>query len=312
MQFIAGAAAMALATPWAQAQAPAWPVKPVRVYTSSAGGGNDFVARIVSQGLAPVLGQPVVVENRAGIIAVETVSKAPPDGYSLLVIGSSLWVDPLMSETPAWDPVRDFAPVTLAVISPNVLVTHPSVPAKSVKELIALAKAKPGELNFASAGSGSTPHIAAELFKYMAGVEIVRVMYKSTNQALNDLIAGQVQLTFTPGGTAMGHVKAGKLNALGVTSQQPSALFPGLAPIAASGVPGYEAVSTYGLFAPAKTPAAIVTRLYQETLKTLAQPAVREKLLATGSEAVGSSPEELAAKIRSEMARLAKVLKPGG
>ncbi len=303
--------ALSTAATTATAQAQAYPAKPIRVYTSAAGGGNDLVARIISQGLSPALGQPVLVENRAGILSVEAVSKAPPDGYSLLVIGSSLWVDPLMREDAGWDPVRDFAPITLAVASPNVLVVHPSVQANSIRELIALAKAKPGALNYASAGSGSTPHIAAELFKYMAEVDIVRVLYKGTAQALNDLIAGQCQLTFTPAGTASQFVKSGKLRALGVTSLQPSALFPGLPTIASSGVPGYEAVSTYGVFAPAKTPAAIVTRLNQEILKTLTQPAVREKLFSTGSEAVGSSPEELAAKIKSEMARLAKVVKPG-
>lgn len=292
-------------------RAQAYPAKPIRIFTSAAGGGNDYVARVIGQGISPVLGQPVVVENRAGIISVESVAKAAPDGYSLLVIGSSLWVDPLMRDDAAWDPMRDFAPITLAVVSPNVLVLHPSVPARTVKELIALARARPGELNYASAGSGSTPHIAAELFRHMAGIDIVRVLYKGTAPALNDLIAGQTQLTFTPAGTATQHVKAGKLNALGVTSLQPSSLFPGLPTIASSGIPGYEAVSTYGAFAPARTPATVVTRLNQEMLKILAQPAVKEKLFSTGSEPVGSTPEELTARIRSEMVRLSRVLKPG-
>lgn len=292
-------------------QAQNYPAKSIRIYTSATGGGNDLVARLIGQGISPALGQPVVIENRAGIISVETVAKAVPDGYSLLVIGSSLWVDPLMREEAGWDPVRDFAPITLAVTSPNVLVVNPSVPAKTVRELIALAKARPGDLNYASAGSGSTPHIAAELFKYMAGVDIVRVLYKGTAPALNDLIAGECHLTFTPAGTATQHVKAGKLRALGVTSLQPSSLFPGLPTIAASGVAGYEAVSTYGVFAPAKTPSTIVARLNLEILKALNQPDAKQRLFNTGSEAIGSTPDELTAKIKSEMTRLAKVLKPG-
>ena len=290
-----------------------YPIKTVRIYTSGAGGGNDLVARIIAQGISPVLGQPVVVENRVGIISVDSVSKAAPDGYSLLVIGSSLWIDPLMRDDGGgWDPIRDFAPITLAVISPNVLVVNPSLPVKTTRELIALAKSRPGDLNYASAGSGSTPHVAAELFKYMAGVNIVRILYKNTATALTELIGGQVHLTFTPAGTATPHVKSGKLRALGVTTAQQSALFPGLPTLAASGVPGYEAASTYGLFAPAKTPSAIVMRLNQETLKMLAQPGAKEKVFNTGSEVIGSTPDELTAKMRSETTRLAKVVKSTG
>jgi len=304
-------ASLCAATGAAPALAQDYPNRPIRIFTSAVGGGNDLVSRIIGQGIAPALGQPVVVENRAGIISVETVAKAPPNGYSLLVIGSSLWVYPLMREDVNWDPLRDFAPVSLAVMSPNVLVTNPSLPVRTVKELIALAKARPGELNYASAGSGSTPHTAAELFKYMAGVNIVRVLYKGTAQALGDLISGQCHLTFTPAGTAAPHVKAGRLRALGVTTARPSALFPGLPTIAASGVPGYEAASTYGVFVPAKTAPAIVARLNQEIVKALTQPGIREKLFDTGSEAVASSADELGATMKSEMARLGKVFKPG-
>ncbi len=290
-------------------QAQGYPAKTVRIYTSGAGGGNDLVARLIAQGAAPVLGQPVVVDNRAGIVAVDIVAKAPADGYSLLVIGSALWIDPLMRDDVAWDPLRDFAPITLAVLSPNVLVVNPALPVKTVKELITLAKARPGDLNYASADSGSTPHIAAELFNYLAGVNVVRVLYKSSSAALTDLIGGQVQLAFTPAGNATPHVKSGKLRALAVTTPQPSVILPGLPTVAAAGVPGYEAVSTYGFFAPAKTPVPIVTRWHQEIAKLLTQPGVKEKLFNTGSEAVGSTPEELTAKMKSEMARLSKVMK---
>jgi tripartite-type tricarboxylate transporter receptor subunit TctC len=294
----------------ATASAQTYPTRPIRILTSAAGGGNDVVSRLIGQGIAGPLGQPVVIDNRAGIVSIDTVAKATPNGYTLLVIGSSLWIEPLMKEQALWNPLRDFAPISLAVSTPNVLVVHPSVRATTTKELIALAKARPGELNYASAGSGSTPHVSAELFKHMAGLNIVRVVYKGTAAALNDLMSGEVQLAFSPAGTVSSHVKSGKLRALSVTSAQPSELFPGLPTVAASGVPGYESASTYGVFAPARTPPAIVARLNLEIVRTLGQPDVKEKLFNTGSEAVGSTPQELEAKIKSDMARFGKVLKP--
>jgi tripartite-type tricarboxylate transporter receptor subunit TctC len=208
-----------------------------------------------------------------------------------------------------WDPIKDFAPITLAITSPNLLVVHPSMPVNTVKDLIALAKRRPGELNDAGGQTGSSTHLAAELFKAMADVNIVRVPYKGVGPALNALIGGEAQLSFTNPGAAAPHVKAKRLRAVAVTSAQPSALLPGLTTVAASGLPGYEAVSIFGMFAPAKTPTAIIDRLYQEMARALAAPDVKEKFLASGVETVGSSPDQLANAIKAEMSRMGKVIK---
>ncbi|MBI3069160.1 MAG: tripartite tricarboxylate transporter substrate binding protein [Betaproteobacteria bacterium] len=292
-----------------------YPTKPIRIVAAGPGGTGDFVARLVGQGLTVRLGQQVVVENRAaggGIIAAQTVAQAAPDGYTLLSYGPTIWLLPFLRRSVPYDPVRDFSPVTSLVTAPNLLVVHPSLPAKSVKELIALAKARPGELNYGSGATGATPHLAAELFKTMAGVDIVRINYKSTGQALNDLIAGQVQLMFSSAAAGLMHVKSGRLRALAVTSAQPSALFPGMPTVAAAGLPGYESASIFAVFAPAKTPAALIHRLNQEIVRVLNGADAREKLLNSGLEAVGSSPEEFAATMKSEMARWGKVIKDAG
>jgi tripartite-type tricarboxylate transporter receptor subunit TctC len=288
-----------------------YPNKPVRIVTSVPGSGNDLVARVVAQGLTSSLGQQVIVDNR-GVVAMEIVAKAPRDGYTLLAFGSPLWILPLLRTDAAWDPVKDFLPVILATSSPNILVVHPSVPVTSVKDLIALAKAKPGQLNYASAGPGSIAHIAAELFKSMAQVDFVHVPYKGTGSAFNDLIGGQVQLMFSTAAAVTGHVKSGRLKALAVTSIKPSALAPGLPTVAASGLPGYEAASMVGVLAPAGTPRAIITRLNQEIGQVLDKPDVKERLFATGAETVGGPPEQFAATMKSEMARLGKLIKDAG
>ena len=288
-----------------------YPVKPVRIVTSEIGGGTDFAARIVAQSLSGSLGQQVVVDNRSTLAATLFVSKAAPDGYTLLVSGSSFSVVPLLEKT-AYDPVRDFAPITLLVRALSILVVHPSLPVKSVKELIALAKAKPGELNYAAGSIGSTPHLAAELFNSMAGVNIVRINYKGTGPALNDLIAGQVQMMFPASGGVAPHIRSGRLRALAVTGPQPSALFSRLPTVSASGLPGYESVGMTGLVAPAGTPAAIIRRLNQDVVRILAQEDVKQKFFNGGVEPIGNSPEEFAAAIKSNMVMLGKVIKDAG
>lgn len=240
-----------------------YPAKLIRVITAEAGGSSDLVSRLISQELSAGLGQQVIVENRggaSGVIAAETFVKARPDGYTLLLYSTGIWILPLMQKVP-YDPVRDFSPITLATMAPNILVVHPSLPVKSVKELIALAKARPGELNYGSGGSGTSNHLAAELFNAMAGVKIVRIFYKSGGLALKDLAGGHVHLMFSVASYTAPHVKSGRVRALAVTSARPSALLPGLPTVAAAGLPGYESVGMTGLFALAKTPAAIITRL---------------------------------------------------
>jgi len=294
-----------------QASAQKFPVKPVRIVTSALGSGSDFTARLVAQALSGRLGQQVIVDNR-GLIGLEMVAKAPPDGYTLLAYGSPLWLSPLLRDNATWDVVRDFAPVSLTNSSPNLVIIHPSIPARSIRELIALAKARPAELNYGSGSSGSSTHLAVELFKSMAGVNIVRIPYKGGGQALSDLIVGAVHLLITSGSGVMPHIKSGRLRALAIASAEPSALAPGLPTVAASGLPGYEAASMTGVFAPAKTPVALITLLNQEIVRTLNTAEAKERLISVGNEAVGSSPEELSAKIKSEVVRMSAVIKVAG
>lgn len=287
-----------------------YPNRPVHIATSEAGGAGDLASRIIAQGLAPVLGQQVVVENRP-TTAAEIVAKAPPDGYTLLHYGNVVWLGPLMRKV-QWDPLKDFSPIMFTVRSPNLLVVTPSLPAKSVKELLALAKARPGQLNYASSSTGSSTHLAAELFNAMAEIKLVRVNYKGVAQAITDIIRGEVQLMFVVAGSVMPHIKSGKLRALAVTSAKPSALFPGLPTVAASGVPNYESSAQFGLFAPANTPASVITRVNQDVRRVLNRPDVKEKFFNAGAETVGSSPEEFAAMLKSETAKWAKVIKNAG
>ena len=286
-----------------------YPTKPVRIVTPPAGAGNDYVARVIAQGLTASLGQQLVVDNRPAAIVGELVAKAPADGYTLLAIGSVLWLTPLLQDNVGYDPVKDFSPISVTGLSVNVLVVHPSVAANSVKELIALAKAKPGQLNYATGGTGSSNHLAAELFKSMAGINLVRIPYKGSGPAVNDLVSGQVQIMFPTTAAGLPHVKSGRLRALGVTSLQPSVLAPGLPTVADSGVPGYESVVMYALFAPAKTPAAIVKRVNKDLVQYLRSAAGTERLFTAGIEVVASTPGELATAMKSEMTRLGKLIK---
>ena len=289
-----------------------FPNRPVRIVTSEAGGGNDFQARIVAKGLSAALGQQVIVENRpSGVIPGDIVSKAQPNGYTLLLYNNTLWTGPLMQSTP-YDPVKDLAPIAGVASGPNVLVVNTSLPVKSVAELVALAKARPGGLNYASSGTGASNHLAAELFKFMTGVDIVRIGYKGAGQALNDLIAGQVQVMFPTAGAAAPHVKSGRVKGLAVTSAEPSPLMPGLPAVAASGLPGYESIAIYGVFAPARTPRGLIARLNAEILRVLALPDVKALFFNAGMEIMGGSPEQLAVTVKSEMARMDKVIKAAG
>jgi len=289
----------------------AYPSKPIRIVTAAAGAGSDFFSRLIAQALSEPLGQQVIVDNRAsGIVASEVVSKAAPDGYTLTVGGSAHWIRPLFAKMP-YDAVKDFAAITLVSKDAFVLAAHPSMPIKSVKELIALAKSKPGQLNYGTSGTGSTQHLATESFAAMAGIKLTHIPYKGSAMAITDLLAGESQVMINDVGLIMPHAKVGKLRALAVTTAEPSALVPGLPPIA-SEVPGYEAVSMTGLWAPAGTPAAIITRLNQETVRALNRADIKERILKAGSEAVGNSPEQFTALIKADMSRITKVIKEAG
>ena len=281
-----------------------YPSKVVRIQTTEAGGYPDAVARLLAQGLSASLGQQVIVENRA-IAAVELVAKAPPDGYTL-------WLSPYLRDGVTWDPLRDFAPVMLATHSPNIMVVHPSLPVKSVRDLIALAKARPGELNYSTSSPGSGNHLAAELFRVMAEVKVVRINYKGTGSALNSLASGEVQLSFPSAGSVLPHLRAGRVRALAVTSAQPSALAPELPTVAAAGLPGYEASAYNGLLAPAKTSPAVIAKLNQDALQILRRIEVKERIFNGGGEVVGGTPDEFAAVMRLEMAKWGKLIREAG
>jgi tripartite-type tricarboxylate transporter receptor subunit TctC len=286
-----------------------YPTKPIRIVTAPPGAGNDFMARVIAQGLSASLGQQMVVDNRPAGIIGELVAKAPADGYTLLAVGSVLWLTPLLQDNVGYDPVKDFSPISVTSRSLNILVVHPSVAANSVRELIALARSKPGQLNYATGATGASNHLAGELFKSIAGVDLVRIAYKGSGPAVNDLLGGQVHMMFPTTAAGLPHVRAGRLRALAVTSLQPSALAPGLPPVAESGLPGYESVVMYALFAPAKTPAPIVNRLHTELAQFLRSAAATERLFNVGVEAVASSPRELATAMESEMSRMGKLIK---
>lgn len=289
------------------AQTGPYPSKVVRIITTSPGSGTELAARMIARGLSASFGQQVIVDNR-GIIGVEITAKSAPDGYTVLHYTSPVWLLRYMQEV-RWDVERDFASVTLASRTPNIIVVHPSLPVTTVRQLIALAKQRPDEINYASGTLGASAHLSAELFSSMAGVRFTRVAYKGSGPAVNDLLAGQVQLMFPAAGSATGHVKAGRLKALAVTTAEPTPLAPGLPTVAQSGLPGYESTSMSGYFAPAKTPAAIVQRLNQEIVRVLGDADNKHRMAAIGVDLVGSSPDEFAGMIKTESARMAPILK---
>jgi len=294
-----------------------WPSRPVRLLVPFAAGAgiNDIMARLVGQHLGAGLGQPVVIENRAGaggIAGTEAAAKAAPDGYTFLMTNVSLVTSAYLYPKLPYDPQNDFVPVTLVATSPLMLVVHPSVAAKSVQELVALAKANPGRLNFGSGGVGSTPHLSAELFKSAAGIDAVHVPYKGGAPALNDLVGGQLSFMIENVPGTMPFVKQGRLRALAITSAQRSPLEPALPTMVVSGVPGYEVVGWQGLFAVAGTAPDIVERLQADVGKVLRLPEVRERLAALGAEPVGSTPEEFGAFIRAERTRWGRIIREKG
>lgn len=294
--------------PFAQAQS--YPSKYVKIITAAPGSANDLVARIVGQEMVKSLGQQVVVENRGGL-AIEATLRAPADGYTVMFYGSAVWTTPLMREDIEWHPLRDLVPIALAVDSPNVLVVHPSLPVKSVKELVALAKARPRMLNYGAGTPGASPHLSTELFKAMTGTEIVRIGYKGTGPSVAALLAGEVQMMFAGAGSVTTYIRSGKLRALAVASETRSALVPGVPTVSEAGVPGYESASRMGYFAPAKTPMAIVDRLNRDINQALDNPEVKGRLFDSGIETVGGKPHEFSEMIAREMAKWGKLIRDG-
>ncbi len=287
-----------------------YPSKPVRIVTAAPGGGVDFTARLLALGLTEILGQQFVVDNRGGThVAPMTVANAVADGYTVLIHNNTIWTAPLLEKAPY--SMAQLAPVLLASRALSILVVHPSLPVHSVKELIALAKAKPGDLNYASGPVGSANFLAAELFKHMAGVNLVRIGYKGGGPAVSDLIAGQVKVMFATTGSVTQHVKSGRLRALAATSAEPTALAPGLPTIAAT-VPGYESLAFYGMFVPLNTPATIIARLNQASRTYLGLPDTKERFFNSGVEAVGSTPQEFDAAVKADTARMRKVILASG
>jgi tripartite-type tricarboxylate transporter receptor subunit TctC len=279
------------------------------------GGGADAIARNISQKLTEALGQPVVIDNRAGaggIIGLDAASKAAPDGYTLLMAPSGpMVIHPSLHAKLSYNPSKDFAPISQITTTPLILVVHPSLPVKSVKALIQLAKASPGTLNFASVGKGGSSHLAAEMFMMMTAINMVHVPYKGLTPALTALLSGEVQVMFS-GMTMVPQVRSGKLRPLGVTSAKRSSALPEVPTIAESGVPGYETATWYGMLAPAGTPPAIIERLNREIVKILGVPELRARLAFEGADPVGNSPEEFAEYIRLELARWARTIKQAG
>ena len=312
-QFTAGVLTAACLASAAMAQN--YPAKPIRVVVPQApGGGNDTIARMIGQKLTATLKQQIAVDNRpgaGGMIAAELVAKAAPDGYTLLLANvATLAIIPNVQKKPPYDALRDFEPVSLIAQAPLLVVVHPSLPVKSMKELIALAKAKPGQLNYASNGVGSSTHLATELFAMLAGVKLVHVPYKGLAPALTDVLSGQVPLMFSSAVAMMPHVKAGKLRALGMTGSRRAASQPEIPTVAeAAGLKDYEAGSWYGLAAPAGTPRAIIELLNRETVAAMKAPDIIERLSFEGVIPVGNSPEEFAAYIRAEHARIGRVIR---
>jgi tripartite-type tricarboxylate transporter receptor subunit TctC len=305
-----GALAMAVATTVAAQE---WPTKSVRfIVPYPPGGGTDIIARIVQDRLSKALGQPIIIENRGGaggVLGTEAVAKSAPDGYTFLFTLSSHSINPLLQKL-SYDVEKDFLPVSLVASLPQILAVHPSLPIHSVAELIAAAKANPGKLEFASVGNGTPSHIAGELLKQRAGIDMLHIPYRGGGPAVTDAIAGQVPLIFVSIPVAMQHVKSGRLRGLAVTTLKRSPAAPEIPTMAeAAGIPDYEVDSWYGVFAPAKTPAAIVTRMRDELAATVAIPEIREMLLQQGADGVGSTPEELGRVVAADLAKWAPLIR---
>jgi tripartite-type tricarboxylate transporter receptor subunit TctC len=313
---LAAAGALGLSPFAVQAQA-AFPSKALTIVVPfSAGGTTDILARVVGQYMSKDLGQPVIIDNRAGAggnIGAQMVARAAPDGYTLLMgtVGTHAINQSLYKKMP-FDPIKDFAPITRVALVPNLLVANPGQPYKNVKELIAYAKANPGKVTFASSGSGTSIHLSGEMFSQMAGVEMQHIPYKGSAPALTDLLGGQTAIMFDNMPSVIGHVKAGKLRPLAVTTPQRSPALPDVPTIAEAGVPGYSATSWFGLLAPANTPAPVIAKLNASILKALADPEVKKKMAEQGAEPHGEKPEQFAEFIRSETAKWGQTVKKSG
>jgi tripartite-type tricarboxylate transporter receptor subunit TctC len=303
--------AMVFACGFAAAQS--YPAKPVRMLVPfPPGGGTDYTARLISQKLTEIWGQQVIVDNRPGAsttIASEIVAKAPADGYTLIMGSTNHTINPSLYPRIPYDTIKDFAPVTVAVTASYVLVVHPSLPAKTVKELIALARTRPGEINYASSGSSGPQHIAGELFKLMAKVDMTHVPYKGGGPAVVALLGGHVQAQFSTPVSALPHVRTGKLRALGVTSLKRSDAIPEVPTISEAALPGYEAVTWWGILAPARTQREIVNKIHADTVKALQMPDTLDKLAREGVNPAGTTPEQFATMIQVEMVKMGKIVK---
>ena len=300
----------------AQSAAQSYPSKPIRwIVPSSAGGANDVLARIVGQKLTQAWGQQVVVDVRpgaGGIIGSDLAAKAPPDGYTILIVAPGYALNPYFYKSLPYDTIKDFERITVLGVAPNVLVAHPSVPAKNVKELIALARSRPGQMNYASSGRGTGGHLCAELFQDLGKVRMVAVNYKGAGDATRAVVSGEVGLLFSATGAVMPMAQAGKLRMMGVTSIKRSALLPDVPTIAEQGLPGYDYLGWYGALAPAKTPGDILSKLHAEMVKAVRSPDVIERFAQFGFEPSGITPEEFTALVQSEMARWGKLLRAIG
>lgn len=293
-----------------------YPTRPVRlIVPSSPGGGTDILTRIIAPKFSESLGQQVIVDNRPGagsIIGNDLVAKAAPDGYTLLMGISTLAILPSMHKELPYDAFRDLAPITKTVAAPNILVVHPSLPVRTVKELIAFAGRRPGELNFASAGLGTNPHLSMELFLSMTKLKMVHVGYKGSGPAMIDLLSGQVVVMTSTMLSGLPHIRSGRLRALGVTGSSRASVLPDLPTVAEAGVPGYEASQWYGLFAPGKTPRDIITKLHAAMVRVLQMPAIKDRFSADGAEVGGNSPEDFTRFLRSETEKWTKVVRTAG
>jgi len=311
MIFRRSLAALALATVAIAAAAQEYPTKPIKlVVPFPPGGGTDILARVLAQHLSKALGQPFFVENKAGagnMIGIEFVAHAAADGYTVLLVPSTLVLNSVLYKKVPYDPVRDFAPVTLAATAPNVLVVNPALPAKSLAELIALARAKPGALSYGTPGIGTSPHLSMELLKSMAGIDLQHVPYRGTAAAVTDVIGGQIAVTFANALTAKPQVDAGRVRALAVSGPKRIEALPAVPPVAEAGVPGYEAMQWYGVVVPTGAPAPVIARLNVEAVKALQSDEMKEKLALDGAQPVGSTPAEFAALIRSELEKWTRV-----
>jgi tripartite-type tricarboxylate transporter receptor subunit TctC len=293
-----------------------FPVKPLRIIVgSTTGGGTDISARLIAPRMSEHLNQQVFVENRPGAtttIGVNAVVRSAPDGYTMLMGVSSLGINPHILKNVPYDALRDLAPVSQVLTAPNIMVGHPSLPARNVKELIAFARPRPGQLNFAAGGAGSSQHLAIELFNYMAGVKIVHVPYRGQGTALIDVVAGQVSLMMANVISALPQVRAGRLRALGVTSAKRTSVAPDVPTIAEAGVPGYDVTQWYAVFAPAGTPREVIARLHAAVVHAVQDPKVRERIAADGGDPVGSTPDELGAILRADYKKWGEVIRKAG